>query len=224
MARIKDISGQKFGRLIVLGLNREYAIVSGKKERTFWACLCDCGEKVNVRTDQLKSGNTKSCGCWKKTECEVGRVKHGLASSPIYHIYSGIKQRCLNSKNVRWDNYGGRGIEICDRWRDSFENFLEDMGDRPSNKHSIDRINNSLGYFKENCRWATLQEQGRNKRNNCLLEYKGQTKCVQDWAENIGIKSDVIFARLCQGWSIERTLTTPVKHKTKTRKSKLELP
>jgi len=120
-----------------------------------------------------------------------------------------MMSRCRNSADPSYDIYGGRGISVCDRWN-SFDNFLEDMGPRPSCDHSIERINVDGNYEKSNCRWGTWKEQGRNRRNNRRLTYKGRTLCVMEWAEELGIRWGTLFARLDRGWSAEKALTTPV--------------
>lgn len=120
------------------------------------------------------------------------------------------QKRCLDSNNQSYPNYGGRGVTVCDRWKDSFEAFLEDMGDRPSEAHTIDRIDNNKGYYKENCRWVDRKTQGRNKRNNCLIEFQGETRCLSEWAELVGLSVATLKTRLKLGWSIERALTIPL--------------
>ena len=113
--------------------------------------------------------------------------------------------RCYNPNNAAYNRYGGRGITVCKRWR-KFENFLADMGNRPSSKYSIDRIDNSGNYTRENCKWSTMKEQCRNRRNNRLLTLNGETHCVAEWVDIVGIRSDTIRARLKRGWSVERAL------------------
>lgn len=125
-------------------------------------------------------------------------------------------QRCTNPNDKRYKNYGGRGITVCKRWRNSFEKFLEDMGEPPTKEHSIDRINNNGNYCKSNCRWVTRKEQNRNKRNNRLITYKGKTQCLIEWAEEYNINYDTLWCRIYKyGWPIEKALTTPVKKRRK---------
>jgi len=139
---------------------------------------------------------------------------HGKTESPEYRVWGSMIKRCCNPKANRYDRYGGRGISVCERWQ-SFEAFFEDMGPRPSPKHSIERRNNDGNYEKANCYWATWKEQARNKRTSRMLEFNGKTMCLAAWAEETGIASKVLCLRLRIGWSIERALTTPVQ---KTRK------
>jgi hypothetical protein len=138
------------------------------------------------------------------------REYHGMKHTPEYAIWSALKNRCLNPNDARWDSYGGRGITICEEWVDSFRAFIFDMGPRPTSGHSIERIDNSMPYSKENCRWATSVEQGRNKRNNRMLTFNGKTQCVSAWAEETGMSNKTILFRLNSGWTIEDALTRPL--------------
>lgn len=198
-----DLTNKRFGRLIVIRIAD-----NNKFRHICWLCLCDCGKEKVIRGCNLKSGDTKSCGC---LQIDIS-TKHGYAvrgkESGIYHSWEGIIQRCTNPNNSAYHRYGGRGITVCDRWR-KFENFLEDMGEKPTDK-TIDRIKNDKGYFKENCRWATREEQNRNKRSNRLIIHDGRTQCLIAWAEEIGVNKNTILNRLRRGWSIDEALTTPV--------------
>lgn len=136
---------------------------------------------------------------------------HGT-TSPEYNAWHAIKQRCSNPKHPSYKDYGARGISICDRWNDSFYNFLADRGPRPSSNHSIDRINNNGNYEPGNCRWATHAEQARNKRTNSLVTINGKTMCVTDWCEHYKISTNVVFTRIYKlKWDIERAITEPSK-------------
>jgi hypothetical protein len=125
--------------------------------------------------------------------------------------------RCTNSNAKNYKDYGGRGITVCDRWlgKNGFINFLIDMGEPPGPGYSIERINNNLGYFKENCRWATPKEQARNTKRNHLITYNRKTQCIAAWAEELGMKYHAILARIKRGWTIEKTLMTPLQHRRK---------
>ena len=153
-----NLLNRKFGKLKVIAFSKTI------KGCTFWLCKCECGNEKIIKGSSLTSFNTKTCGCSFK---ENG-LKHGLCYCPEYGVWNQLKQRCYNSKNPAYKNYGGRGIEVCNLWLNSFENFYKDMGKKPSSEYTIERINNNLGYYFENCRWATRLEQGRNKRNNVI--------------------------------------------------------
>ena len=140
------------------------------------------------------------------------REYHGMRHTPEYEIWKSMKQRCYNPKNKRYSDWGGRGIKMCDRWKNSFKNFIEDMGKRPPDKHSIDRIDNDKDYCPENCKWATLDEQVNNARSNILITYNGKTLNVSQWSKLVNIKAFTILARInLLGWSHEKALTTPVR-------------
>ena len=159
--RFDDLTGRVFGRLTVesqAGIRSHSAI---------WNCVCSCGNSVVVDGGSLKSGGTSSCGCFRRDANRAKWTKHGHSpesgNSPTYRSWAGLVARCTNPNHHDWRYYGGRGITVCDRWRD-FSNFLSDMGEKPENKNSIDRINNDGNYEPGNCRWATQLEQVRNSR------------------------------------------------------------
>ena len=190
--KLIDLTGQKFGRLTVIR-----RLPNNKRGQTMWLCLCDCGVEKELRGSKVTTGETRSCGCLIRDT----HTKHGQAlagkPTPEYMIWGSIIRRTTSLKkgDPGYENYRGRGIGVCDRWRD-FRNFIADMGSRPSPKHSIDRINNDEGYSAENCKWVSRIEQSRNRRSNKLLTYKGETKCLAEWSEVVGIKYEVIKSRL----------------------------
>ena len=163
----KDLTGTKFSRWTVIKLEK---II---KSQYFWLCKCDCGNDKVVRESDLKRGKSKSCKCLRGENLALLNTKlkstHKKCKTTEYKSWSSIKSRCLNKKDKDYHNYGGRGITICENWKNSFENFLKDMGTKPNNEYSIDRINNNLGYFKENCKWANSKEQARNRRKNVIV-------------------------------------------------------
>lgn len=211
-----DLSGMKFGHLTVLRKDR-FPSHKGGRDTTIpgWLCRCDCPEATErmVLAHQLVDGLIKSCGC-AQFENISQRITHGCSRgggvSPEYSTWAAMKTRCLNPNTNCWERYGGRGITLDERWM-SFENFLEDMGPKPSQKHSIDRIDNNKGYNKENCRWVTDEIQRMNKRNSVLLEYNGEKKGMHEWARELGINKGTIKSRLVYGWSVEDALTKPLK-------------
>lgn len=201
---------EKYGRLTIL--HRLPSDGSGKAK---WACECECGKVVPVATDKLRSGHTKSCGCYRLERCKATSTTHGHSTNHrrtrVYRIWAQMLQRCLNSNDQAYPWYGGRGIMACDRWQESFENFLEDMGEPPTAKHSLDRVNVNGNYEPDNTRWATLKEQGRNTRSNRLLTHNGRTMTMVEWSEETGIPYGVLNARINgYKWNAARALETPV--------------
>ncbi len=206
---MENLIGKKFERLVVLK-----RMDSDRNRNSRWLCRCDCGKEKIIIGRNLKNGNTKSCGCLYR---EGNNTKHGHSTrtkmSKTYSTWQGMIQRCTNPNNKRYQDYGGRGIKVCQKWL-KFINFLEDMGEPPSNKHQIDRIDNDGNYCKENCRWATSKEQNRNSRNNRLITYKGKTQCLIELAEEYQIPYTILLDRINRlGWSIEKALTTPTRRK-----------
>jgi hypothetical protein len=205
-----DLLGQRFGRLVAM----EFIKGGNNLKRASWRCECDCGNIVIVIGYSLRSKHTKSCGCLQKervseTHTTHGQLKGGLATK-TYHTWAGIIQRCNNPRDKSFKDYGGRGIKVCKRWL-KFENFYADVGDVPDGM-TIERINNNGDYEPENWRWATMLEQGSNKRNNVWIEYGGEIKTIAQWARSCGIRRDIIRHRIYNyGWSIEKALNTPVK-------------
>ena len=199
MAQI-DLTGQRFGRLIVLD---RYTTGVGRKTRLFWNCLCDCGNKTSVRSDALKAG-TMSCGCLGAERRKKACTKHGNSLSPEYNTWRNIKQRCSNPKRKCAEHYVGKGIRVCDRWLHSFENFISDMGNRPSDIHTIERRQNNLGYSPENCYWGTRKMQSRNYANrNVWIEYGGRRMILQDWATELRVRPPAITYYLKKGESFD---------------------
>ncbi|MBW4525041.1 MAG: hypothetical protein KME18_07570 [Phormidium tanganyikae FI6-MK23] len=199
MSKKLDLTGQTFGRLTVLS-----KAGTDKDSKTIWECLCECGQTKLVITNRLRRGITQSCGCLYNDV----HTKHSRSHSPLYRVWSQMKGRCTNPKHPKYASYGGRGITVCDRWLD-FNNFQQDMGERPSPQHSLDRKDNDKGYCPENCRWATSAEQANNKRTNRFLTYQNKTLTLKQWSDHSGLSKAKIRQRLERGWDIERTLTTP---------------
>ena len=202
--RTIDLVGARFGRLVVRG-------DSGVRKHGWvvWLCLCDCGKESLVPAPYLKSGGTRSCGCFKEEVIRSGAHRsHGMSESPTWHSWKAAMGRCENPNNPRFSDYGGRGIMFCERWK-SFENFLEDMGIRPDGM-SLDRKDNSKGYEPGNCRWATRREQALNCRSNVLITLNGVTKTQSEWSSEYGVDQRKVSNRIRHlGWSAERALTTP---------------
>lgn len=166
MPKRLELTGFRFGRLTVLGLD-SIRLKSKLSSCSYWKCICDCGNEKITCVDSLRCGDTKSCGCIRKEGLVAMSTKHGLRYVPEYQSWKSMKNRCFSPNNTNFKNYGGRGITVCERWRNSLADFLSDMGPRPSPKHSIDRFPNNDGdYEPGNCRWATAKQQANNKRRS----------------------------------------------------------
>lgn len=203
---------QKFGRLNV----QEFA---GKdiRGRTYWKCLCDCGNIKRVQGSHLTSGRTQSCGCFKKEQSIKRRTTHGQSIrgsvTREYSTWMGMKNRCYNIKDKYYRLYGGRGIKVCSRWLESFENFYEDIGNIPVGM-TLDRKDNDGNYEPGNWRFATQRDQANNRGNNHWIEWSGERKTVAQWERQLGMNRDILRNRIDRfGWSIERAMTTPVRRK-----------
>ena len=163
MSKREDVTGKKFGRLVATR-----RIGTTPTRNSLWEFRCECGENHIANLNEVKRKITNSCGCYRRDYCRKRMTTHGeggkVTITPEYRIWNGMKDRCFRKDSEEFNYYGGRGITVCDTWKLSFEKFLLDMGRRPSEKHSIDRINNDDGYYKENCRWATKSEQAENRR------------------------------------------------------------
>lgn len=193
-------SGQRFGRLVAIG---PAARDEGRRAR--WSFRCDCGAFTTVDVHSVKRGNTRSCGCAARALVSASRTTHGMRRSPEYRVWMGMKTRCTNPKSPSYARYGGAGITVCARWQ-AFEAFLADMGPRPTGT-TIDRIDNARGYEPGNCRWATAEQQGSNKRSNHLVTYLGESLTIAQWSRRTGLTRDAIRQRLAAGWTVDRTLT-----------------
>lgn len=198
MGKFKDITGQRFGRLTVL-----YQL-HNTKGRTKWLCICECGNLVEVITNSLRQGLTKSCGCLNR---EIV-TKHGKSNTKMYNAWRHITQRCYNENCKAYKHYGARGITMCDEWKDSFQAFYDwSMANGYADNLTIDRIDNNKGYEPSNCRWITMKQQERNKRNNRQFTYNGETHCITEWCEMLGINYGTFKSRFYKyGWPIEKAL------------------
>ena len=199
--------GDRFERWTVV---RE--AVRGKSGHRHQWVRCDCGVERSVPCRALRAGRSKGCGCERLEVVTARATKHGKHKSPEYTAWRNIMNRCLNPNHPQFKDWGGRGITVVDEWRGlgGFERFFEHVGERPSDGHSIDRIDNDGDYRPGNVRWSTRSEQGRNKSNNRMLTHDGRTACVARWSEVTGIHQATITGRVNRGWSVERALTTPV--------------
>jgi len=174
-------------------------------------CICQCGTQRYVREERLLSGVSKSCGCYARDILTTHGMttKSDRKNSREYWVWNSMVQRCTNPKNRGFHNYGGRGISVCEAWA-KFINFYSDMGERPSDKHSLDRVDNNKGYSPENCKWVERTAQARNKRNNRILVCEGESKTLAEWSELTGLNHATILLRIKHGWSVEMAINTPL--------------
>lgn len=209
-----DISGQRFGMLTVL-----YFSHTSKTKCAYWVCRCDCEREVPIPVSSFSRPNS-SCGCRREGMLKNGMMHrtHGMHGATEYNIYCSMIQRCTNPKCDAYKDYGGRGIEICERWLESFENFFADMGARPKGT-SLDRRDNNLGYCPKNCRWATKHEQANNTRANRVIEFRGERMTMSQWARKSNLQIQTLHNRLLLGWTVERALTTPSRKSRKQREA-----
>jgi hypothetical protein len=201
---MRDLTGQTFGRLTALEATPER-----RNGNVGWACRCECGKVVVVASGNLRSGNTKSCGCLQgDTIATHGASRHGVRARE-YRTWKAMFTRCYNPNARYFSRYGGRGIRICERWRD-YADFLADMGPCPPG-YTLERINNDGNYEPGNVRWATQAEQMRNTSRTRLLTHDGITLCLLDWATRRGLTFSTLHHRLDRGWPIDRALNTPMR-------------
>lgn len=197
----KNLRGKKFHRLIVVA-----ALKKRQNGHVVWKCRCECGMLAFATSTNLINEKVKSCGCLKKELLTV----HGHASrqvkSSTYSVWRGVIDRCTNPKQAAYQDYGGRGIKVCERWL-KFENFLADMGERPEGKE-LDRKNNDGDYEPNNCRWVTHRSNMNNTRRNVYITHEGKTRTLSQWARKTGMNRNTLKARIRMGWSISEVLAT----------------
>ena len=197
MGNLVEMAGRKFGKLTVL--RREG---SDNHKNAMWLCSCDCGgmPRAVVGSD-LRAGKSKSCGCVTRT--------HGMRFTREYEIWTSMKQRCGNKNHQFYHHYGGRGITVCDRWLDSFENFFLDLGPKTAKGYSLERVNNNLGYTPENCKWATQREQTNNRRVTVFITARGKTMSQAEWARELGVIPETLGYRRRHGWTDDQIINIP---------------
>lgn len=206
MAKTLALKGQRFGRLLVLerhGLDAKNAVT--------WNCQCDCGKDVIAIGWVLNSGKLKSCGCLQREATKKACTTHGLSHTSEYRVYRGMLNRCYNKSDTNYHKYGAKGVTVCDRWNPkaggSFENFIEDMGFRPSPYHQLDKEAINLGnnvYCPEYCRWVPAKTNQRNRKNIMKVMYQGKEICVVDLARQLGINNATLQNRIKRGWPEHR--------------------
>lgn len=197
MKKTGILSGERFGSLVTLEMTHKKSR-SGRK-RAHWLCRCDCGNTSEVDSGNLRNGNSRQCHQCAVVARGKARTTHGQASgyttTKAYRAWQSMKQRVFDPKVKSYKDYGGRGIDMDPRWKASFESFLDDIGYPPTHEHQIDRIDNSKGYWPGNCRWATLSEQASNKRNNILIEHRGEIRTLPEWCSRLGLNYDKVKRR-----------------------------
>lgn len=218
MARVKPLievlrGVTRFGRLTVLGDAPDIVSPSGFAAKA--ACVrCDCGVEKVVRAGDLKNGYTTSCGCFQREITAVRIAErsttHGKTHTNLYRTWSSMKSRCSDESNASYQDYGARGIVVCDRWLgvDGFANFRADVGEKPTPNHSLDRIDNDGPYSPDNVRWATIYQQCNNRRSSRLVTVGGETMTVVQWSEKTGVPAMLIYQRLNSGWDEATAVTT----------------
>lgn len=206
-SNIINLTGRTFGALTVISRAPKKPYIGN----AVWHCRCECGQRTDVIGYKLMHGSTTSCGCRKRARLAQFAKTHGLSKTREYSIWCAMKKRCANSSDSHYHLYGGRGIAVCDQWRNSFETFLRDMGPVPSRNHSIDRIDTDGHYTPENCRWSNWVQQANNKGNNHRLTHEGQTRTITEWERHLRLPAGRVKRRILDGWTTERALTQPVR-------------
>lgn len=205
----KNITGQRFGRLAALGPTSR-----DRNKHTVWLCQCDCGNTTHVTLQSLRGGTTRSCGCLYREDIGRRSKTHGKSHTPLYNTWQHMRMRCANGNDKNYGDYGGRGITVCAEWQTSYESFADHVSQLPNFRvkgYTLDRIDNDGNYVPGNVRWVLHRVQIRNRRNTRMLSYDGRTQSIAAWAEETGIKTKVIYARLeVYGYSAEEALTTPL--------------
>lgn len=206
-----DLTGQKFGRLLVLELFQ-----SGKGYRK-WKCKCDCGNICYVPTKTLRNGTAKSCGCLKIELLKKRVCKHSLSNTRLYKIWKNIKKRCYGNTPNLTKNYKDKGIKMCDEWKNDYITFYKwamGNGYNPNSKRGVctlDRIDYKGNYEPSNCRWISIQQQQLNKCNNRNITFKNETHTISEWAKLLNIQPKTLEMRFLRGWSIDKALLTPLR-------------
>lgn len=204
MAVVKRLEGQRFGRLVAV---KEVGRTNNGNAK--WLCKCDCGGQKVVASYALRIGRTQSCGCIK-AEQNYAKGTHHETGSPIYKLWSCVKNRCYNQNDPKYPQYGGRGITVCDEWKTNYESFRDWCQDNGYKKGlTIDRVNVNGNYCPQNCRFSTQKVQQNNRTNNHLLSFRGETHTMAEWSDILGIPYRRLEHRINRGWSAERALTSP---------------
>jgi len=205
--KANDKIGQTYGLLKVINFSHKIFRSSRQGYYNFWECLCTCGNKTIVLSENLKNGNTKSCGCQSSRLTFKDRItKHNQSNTKTYNSWRAMKDRCYSKNHIEYKRYGGKGITVCDRWINSYENFLKDMGEKPLGM-SLDRINSKKNYEPKNCKWSSIKEQQNNKSTNVFIKFNGQSLTISQWADKFNMPSSRLRARIKRGWNFKDAIT-----------------
>jgi hypothetical protein len=199
---------RRFGKLTVLGESAKFHSTTGCAVRGL-ICKCQCGAIKDIRLGDLRSGRTISCGCIKRQRQLERCKKHGMTHSPEYKVWQNMLNRCRNPKLREWKRYGGRGITVCQRWKNEFAAFLSNVGRRPSPRHTLDRIRNDGNYCPGNVRWVTQKTQCNNKSSNRHIKWNEELHTAKEWSEIVGVGYGTLLYRLRMGWPIYLAMTVP---------------
>ena len=209
MTKLENVEGLRFGRLVIV---KDRPDLSKPKFRVV-ECLCDCGKTTYPVLNSLRQKITKSCGCLRN-ELTIGRnTKHGLSLTYEYRVWNTARRRCYNVKDPYYHDYGGRGITMCDEWKDDFEAFYKDMGIKPEDKEGLDRHDKTQGFNKDNCYWANKQEKTHNRSNSVLYTIDGKTQNLREWCMELGLPYATIYTRIYKGMSFQKAISKAVKPK-----------
>lgn len=205
MSRLIDLTGQRFGRLVAIK-----QVGKNKSGYQLWLCRCDCGGESVVNYHNLKNNHTKSCGCLRRERTIEANTTHGLRKTRLYRTWRHMRERCYYPKENRYAQYGGRGITVCDEWKNDFHAFYAwAMANGYNDGLSIDRIDVNGNYEPSNCRWATLEEQANNKRTSHLITIGGETLTLSEWLAKVNLTSRAFYNRVKKGMSEEQAILTP---------------
>lgn len=210
IAKVNDFTGQQIGRLTVIQRSNDI-IESNGRRRTAWLCRCECGKPVVVRGECLSNTKrqTRSCGCLSADIARQSKLTHGHTDTKLYGVWCGIKARCYNANSAAYERYGGRNIQMCNEWRNSYIDFETwAIGNGYTDGLSIDRIDVNGNYEPSNCRWVNATAQANNRRTNRILNFNGEEHTLTEWAQMLNVSPKTLFSRLYAGHSVEEILST----------------